>query len=62
MRVVNASRKNIGLPLVINAARLKEWRGNACLSGVAYDVSSGYIARLRELGSRALHHKFENSN
>lgn len=45
MRVVNASRKNIGLPLVINAARLKEWRGNACLSGDAYDVSSGYIAR-----------------
>lgn len=45
IRVVNASRKNIGLPLVIRAARLKEWRGYACLSGVEYDISTGYTAR-----------------
>lgn len=55
MRVVNASRKNIGLSLVSNAARLKEWRGYANLSGVAYDVSKGYIARWSELGSSPLH-------
>lgn len=57
---MNASRKNIGLSLVINAARLKECRGYACISGVAYDDNSGYMARLRELGSSALRQKFEN--
>lgn len=55
MRVVKASRRNIGLPLVISAARLKEWRGYACLSGVSYDDNNGYMARLSEEGSRALH-------
>jgi hypothetical protein len=55
MRVVNASRKKIGLPLVMSAARLKEWRGYACLSGVEYEDNTGYTARRRELGSRALH-------
>lgn len=54
MRFVNESRKNIGLSLVLKAARHNEWRGNACLSGVAYEVSTGYIARLREAGSSAL--------
>jgi len=54
MRVVNASRKKIGLPLVMSVARRKEWRGYACLSGVEYDDNIGYTARRRELGSRAL--------
>lgn len=57
MRFVNASRKNIGLPLVISAARLRECRGYACLSGEAYEVNNGYTARLREEGSSALHQK-----
>lgn len=59
MSVVKASRKNIGLPLVSNAALLKECRGNACLSGVSYDANSGYTARLSEEGSRALHQKYD---
>lgn len=54
MRFVNASRRNIGLPLVIRAARLKEWRGYASLSGEAYEVNTGYTALQREVGSSAL--------
>lgn len=45
IRSVNASRKNIGLPLVKRAARLSECRGYACFSGEAYEVRTGYIAR-----------------
>lgn len=41
MRVVKASRKKMGLPLVIKAARLSEWRGYACLSGVSKDDNTG---------------------
>lgn len=41
MRVVKASRKNIGLPLVINAARHRECRGYACVSAVEYDINTG---------------------
>lgn len=55
IRSVNASRKNIGLPLVKRAARLSECRGYACLSGEAYEVRTGYIARWSEEGSNALH-------
>lgn len=51
----------MGLPLVISAARLNECRGNACLSGVVYDISNGYTARWRELGSNALQHLVNNS-
>lgn len=58
MSVVKASRKNMGLPLVSSAARLREWRGYACLSGVSYDDNNGYTARLSEDGSRALHQKY----
>lgn len=47
----------MGLPLVISAARLRECRGYACLSGEAYEVNNGYIARLREEGSSPLHQK-----
>jgi hypothetical protein len=54
MRVVNASRKKIGLPLVMSAAWLKEWRGYACLYGVEYDDNTGYTAPRREVGSKAL--------
>lgn len=57
MSIVKASRKKIGLPLVSSAARLREWRGNACFSGDSYDTNEGYIARLSEEGSRALHQK-----
>lgn len=45
IRFVKASIKNIGVPLVIRAARLDECCGYACLSGVEYDVKTGYTAR-----------------
>ena len=41
MRFVKASRKNIGLPLVMSAALLRECLGNDCLLGDEYDVSKG---------------------
>jgi hypothetical protein len=52
--LVKASRRNIGLSLIIRAARLKVCRGNACLSGEEYDIKTGYIALAREDGSSAL--------
>jgi len=47
MRHVNASRKKMGLPLVMRAAWLRECCGYACLSGVAYDDKTGCTAHRR---------------
>ena len=51
------SRRNIGLSLIIRAARLRVCRGNACLSGEEYDTKTGYMALAREDGSSALQKK-----
>lgn len=54
MSVVNASSKKMGLPLVTSAARLREWRGYAPLSGLLYELRTGYVARSSHWGSRHL--------
>ncbi len=61
MRHVNASRKKMGLPLVMRAAWLRECCGYACLSGVAYDDKTGCTARRRSKGSNALDFPHENA-
>jgi hypothetical protein len=57
--LVNASRRNIGLSLIVRAARLKVCLGNACLLGEEYEVKTGYIALAREDGSSALQEQFK---
>lgn len=56
----NASRKRIGLPLVISEERIYSGLNVLCLSAVKYEVNAGYTSGLRELGSIALNTCFIN--